>query len=44
MEDLYIDDEFGDSLNVNMVLLDGDTLDDEDFLPDLLELSDLREY
>ncbi|XP_076183295.1 uncharacterized protein LOC143154996 isoform X2 [Ptiloglossa arizonensis] len=38
VEDLYIDDEFGDSLNVNMVLLDEDLSFDEDFLPDLSEL------
>ncbi|XP_054014878.1 uncharacterized protein LOC128895911 isoform X2 [Hylaeus anthracinus] len=38
VEDLYIDDEFGDSLNVNMVLLDEDLLYDDDFLPDLLEI------
>ncbi|XP_043282862.1 uncharacterized protein [Venturia canescens] len=44
VEDIYIDDEFGDSLNVNMVLLDGEvTTDDEDFLPHL-ELSDTPDY
>ncbi|CAD1472538.1 unnamed protein product, partial [Heterotrigona itama] len=31
VEDLYIDDEFGDSLNINMVLLHQDLID-EDFL------------
>ncbi|XP_011302773.1 inactive serine/threonine-protein kinase TEX14-like [Fopius arisanus] len=41
VEDIYIDDEFGDNLAVNMVLLnEDDPADDEDFLPDLLELSD----
>ncbi|XP_015122837.1 uncharacterized protein LOC107045189 isoform X2 [Diachasma alloeum] len=41
VEDIYIDDEFGDSLAVNMVLLNEDEpADDEEFLPDLLELSD----
>ncbi|XP_033210908.1 uncharacterized protein LOC117168990 isoform X2 [Belonocnema kinseyi] len=41
VEDLYIDDEFGDSLNVNMVLLEDDdiALDEDDIMPDLLELS-----
>ncbi|CAK9833751.1 Inactive serine/threonine-protein kinase TEX14 [Anthophora retusa] len=38
VEDLYIDDEFGDSLNVNMVLLDEDLSVDEDFLPEMSEL------
>ena len=38
VEDLYIDDEFGDDLNVNMVLLDEDLSIDEDFLPDISEL------
>ncbi|XP_043258000.1 uncharacterized protein LOC122400539 isoform X1 [Colletes gigas] len=38
VEDLYIDDEFGDSLNVNMVLLDKDLSFDEDFLSDLSEI------
>ncbi|XP_043484130.1 probable tyrosine-protein kinase DDB_G0283397 isoform X2 [Leptopilina heterotoma] len=38
-EDLYIDDDFGESLNVNMVLLANENLLDQDILPDLLELS-----
>lgn len=38
VEDIYIDDEFGDDLNVNMVLLDEDLSIDEDFLPDISEL------
>ncbi|XP_076394374.1 uncharacterized protein LOC100880685 isoform X2 [Megachile rotundata] len=38
IEDLYIDDEFGDSLNVNMVLLDEDLSVDEDFLLKMTEL------
>ncbi|XP_017792596.1 PREDICTED: uncharacterized protein LOC108574501 [Habropoda laboriosa] len=38
VEDLYIDDEFGDNLNVNMVLLDEDLSVDEDFLPEMSEL------
>ena len=38
VEDLYIDDEFGDSLNVNMVLLDEDLTVDEDFLTKISEL------
>ncbi|KAK1127787.1 hypothetical protein K0M31_003273 [Melipona bicolor] len=37
VEDLYIDDEFGDSLNINMVLLHQD-LTDEDFLSDISDL------
>lgn len=37
VEDLYIDDEFGDSLNINMVLLDQDLID-EDFLSDISDL------
>ncbi|KZC14650.1 Inactive serine/threonine-protein kinase TEX14 [Dufourea novaeangliae] len=42
VEDLYIDDEFGDSLNVNMVLLDEDLSIDEDFLPDLSDLDIIK--
>ncbi|KAG7208354.1 hypothetical protein KM043_014590 [Ampulex compressa] len=38
VEDLYIDDEFGDSLNVNMVLLHEDLSLDEDFLSEISEL------
>ena len=38
VEDIYIDDEFGDDLNVNMVLLDEDLSIDDDFLPDISEL------
>ncbi|KOX75689.1 Inactive serine/threonine-protein kinase TEX14, partial [Melipona quadrifasciata] len=37
VEDLYIDDEFGDSLNINMVLLHQDLID-EDFLSDISDL------
>ncbi|XP_076237982.1 uncharacterized protein LOC143181472 [Calliopsis andreniformis] len=38
VEDLYIDDEFGDNLNVNMILLDEDLSVDEDFLTDISEI------
>ncbi|XP_031841792.1 uncharacterized protein LOC116431042 isoform X2 [Nomia melanderi] len=38
VEDLYIDDEFGDSLNINMVLLGEDVPIDEDFLSDISNL------
>lgn len=38
VEDLYIDDEFGDNLNVNMILLDEDLSVDEDFLNDISEI------
>ncbi|KAF3421918.1 hypothetical protein E2986_01461, partial [Frieseomelitta varia] len=37
VEDLYIDDEFGDSLNINMVLLHQDLVD-EDFLSEISNL------
>ncbi|XP_033301661.1 uncharacterized protein LOC117206431 isoform X1 [Bombus bifarius] len=37
-EDLYIDDEFGDELNINMVLLDDSLLLNEDFLSEISEL------
>ncbi|KAK9295162.1 hypothetical protein QLX08_010441 [Tetragonisca angustula] len=37
VEDLYIDDEFGDSLNINMVLLHQDLID-EDFLSEISNL------
>ncbi|XP_060823605.1 uncharacterized protein LOC132911199 isoform X1 [Bombus pascuorum] len=38
IEDLYIDDEFGDELNVNMVLLNDGLLHDDDFLSEISEL------
>ncbi|CAL7951373.1 unnamed protein product [Xylocopa violacea] len=38
VEDLYIDDEFGDSLNINMVLLNEDLSVDEDFLSEISDL------
>lgn len=38
IEDLYIDDEFGDSLNVNMVLLHENLPIDEDFLSEISNL------
>ncbi|OAD60905.1 Inactive serine/threonine-protein kinase TEX14 [Eufriesea mexicana] len=38
VEDLYIDDEFGDNLNINMVLLDEDLSVDEDFLSKISDL------
>ncbi|XP_012170170.2 uncharacterized protein LOC100647703 isoform X3 [Bombus terrestris] len=37
IEDLYIDDEFGDELNINMVLLHDSLLLDEDFLSEVSE-------
>ncbi|XP_066585053.1 uncharacterized protein [Prorops nasuta] len=36
VEDLYIDDDFGESLNVNMILLNDDPLTDDDLLSDPL--------
>ncbi|XP_017886883.2 uncharacterized protein LOC108629038 [Ceratina calcarata] len=38
VEDLYIDDEFGDTLNVNMLLLNEDLSIDEDFLSEISDI------
>ncbi|XP_015609453.1 uncharacterized protein LOC107274657 isoform X2 [Cephus cinctus] len=38
-DDIYFDDDFGDKLSVNMVLMDDEVRRDDDFLPEILNLS-----